>query len=402
MNLNTKIWVGSRELSQDISKYLARNTLSIDLQKTEETFENEEEKKKKKKSLFKDKSDPLDPLLSKNSTTSVNVHIFSNFDLIVISVSFLIPIQEHNQLQASLSICLPANCLKNFLKASSLFQDRSILVSARLVGLVLEREKKKLSKHQIFKTFTNDLLNFQNYIDAHIRSGILNPQLSMTIFHANPLIEKIPLKFFSCALTSMMQTCGCVLVIGLDEEEISYFIDSLSLFLTTQELSLSKQLDPPNVLNPEENSNNFSVGSLFKLNKLNDGSQRYIPDLFIQGIITDSFQTESLFESYYPSTIVDLNKKIVYQTPKFNYHQFHWKSKMRTFITQGSLSYKNIKFDLQEPLITTVKKASKSVQSFLNILFKLPLSLRLSYIINWKKLFYQKAIVLIRYTNSKL
>jgi len=111
---------------------------------------------------------------------------------------------------------------------------------------------------------------------------------------ANPDFSSSSKSFLTHILTSHFHT-GCTLVIGRDALKVQKWIDCISFFMLPKQKPLAKT-------------------TIFK------GINNFVADLSLQGLVIeekiDDF--DFVFESIYPTTIVDLNEMQVRQTHPYN------------------------------------------------------------------------------------
>mgnify|MGYP002476727261 FL=1 len=157
---------------------------------------------------------------------------------------------------------------------------------------------------------------------------MLQPSLDLTLHHLNRLyysglkipqcdknvllgsLESQDLAFLARIVTSHLQTHRRTVIMGRTTQEIKQFIDFLGLFLLPSEQKLSAL---PNCQYPKADPS-------FELFE-----SRYVPEFYLQGILMESDSSEiteeELVQSIFPTTIVDLSRKIVKRCPLYNEFQ---------------------------------------------------------------------------------
>ncbi|KAJ5073373.1 guanine nucleotide exchange c9orf72 [Anaeramoeba ignava] len=337
-----KVWQEESNpiISHEAQTYLARHTLSSDISRED------------------------------TETIDSNFHIIPDFNYIVSSVSFRQQQSPTSSTSMSLSLLLHRNLLETYLPIYRLSEERLKSLAVNLKTLL---SQENTTRQQAVDKLTQYALKFQEYIRVHLECKLEPVKIPLTFFSSSKAYKP---DFLAKAITSHLQTFCCSVVTGTNEEEINYFIDSLSFFFRLKEHRLSSHVTKENT---------------------------YIPDLFLQGIVRKSKEDANtipgcVVESFYPTTWIDLTNKVVKQSPLYNKHHY-----FRSEYFQP-IGKENTEIEMAKKRgskFTTVRTAAPFVEKLLELVYKLPLSLRRSYIQLWVNLLYRKAIVLIKYRDSK-
>ncbi|KAJ3425010.1 guanine nucleotide exchange c9orf72 [Anaeramoeba flamelloides] len=405
------IWVGTKNISVEVQKYLAKNTLSSDLGKC-----------------------GLD--------LDTGFHIVPNLGYVISSVSFTAPVKgEYTRL--SLSLLLHQSDLDQYLPIYHLIEQRLEFLAQNITQLL----QNDCQLNKVIQKLNKNVQDFQIYTDQHLLSGIKRASINDTFWFSSTDFE---FTFLEKALTSHFQTFGCSVVSGSNQEEINFFIDSLSIIQTPNEHRLSTRInenenkdenEKENVnknlkgdgkgkgrererererekeieTNQENKNKNKSSNSPIKakffkkkkkkknknnnqtkLKKINsDYKSKYLPDLFVQPFFGDNLLPSDIIKSYYPTTWINLDTQTIYQSKSFDVHLFNRKNFFQ------NLNEKNIKKKNLEAW-KEVKHSAKFVRDLLKVVFRLPNFLRERYIQQWITLINSNALVLIKFRDYLL
>jgi len=224
--------------------------------------------------------------------------------------------------------------------------------------------------------FTKELGKFIQNMEILFTSTLPAVKLRNTLFFNSPFdFESV-----SRAVTSHLQTHGCTVVTGNDEETVNMFVESLALFL-----------------GPKER----------KRASLSVSGRDYVPDLLLQGIVGNEvlLSDDKVISSTLPVTWVDLERHTVKQT-----HPFHEYSVLRKeficldvdrLVGQAPPQEQNM-WSARDGLFRPLKSYSPLVNRMLVEVFRLPHGLREGYITQAMRLLTRKAVVLIKYVEAEL
>ncbi|KAG1677507.1 Guanine nucleotide exchange C9orf72 [Nymphon striatum] len=107
-------------------------------------------------------------------------------------------------------------------------------------------------------------------------------------------------KLLECAIVSHLQTCGCSVVVGDDEQSVNLMINTLALFIQEKDLATCRHV-------------------------IREKPWPYHSGLFLQGLLKDQFGeadilAQDVLHSHFPVTIVDIPQSKVRQSLNFHEH----------------------------------------------------------------------------------
>jgi hypothetical protein len=186
----------------------------------------------------------------------------------------------------SLCLLVQSHFLPHYLLLHSMIEDRMFqLVSSLRALMAKSKDTRALSKFsKLLPAFTKNVEQLQN-------SGLGSIDFGKTFICNQNLFEK---EFVARAITSHLQTCHTTVVLGSNVGLVNSFVDSLSLFLSPNEVKLSAYA------------------------KKEAGI--YVPDLVLQGVLGEEIADNAVIWSRSPTTLVDVDRQIVKQT--LPYHQY--------------------------------------------------------------------------------
>ncbi|XP_002731358.1 guanine nucleotide exchange factor C9orf72-like [Saccoglossus kowalevskii] len=199
----------------------------------------------------------------------------------------------------AISLVLPYSELKWYMPIQELCMSR-LMAMVYKFRVLQDRDYKTVVNEFTsicVKSFVRMLINLREY---RLHSLI---DINMTVF-ATGQENQLDVAFIRKAISSHLQTCGCSLVIGSSVKEVNTVISTLALFLSPSERQCSCYL-------------------------LEDNEYPYQQGLYIQGLlINEDVNTNTILSNYmrdiltnqYPTTLIDINRLEVKQTPPCNEH----------------------------------------------------------------------------------
>eukprot|EP01117_Protostelium_nocturnum_P018020 TRINITY_DN7438_c0_g1_i1.p1 TRINITY_DN7438_c0_g1~~TRINITY_DN7438_c0_g1_i1.p1 ORF type:complete len:491 (-),score=132.98 TRINITY_DN7438_c0_g1_i1:194-1666(-) len=308
--------------------------------------------------------------LSRGETETEEVenkfHLLSDLGFTVTSSLFSGCWGSQTTYRMSLSFIVNTAHYQKYLLMHSLVEDR-------LFHLV------PIMKNLLEKQFSSAMVAFTSQLGPYISNlqQVFVSSLPPVISHKTFLSQQTqyPMDFLSRAVTSHLQTHGNTVVIGDNEEKINQFIDSLSIF----------------TINSGERQKSSHCKEIF------------IADLAIQGIIKHIPMDEEIIQSILPTTLVDISRLDVKQTPPFHEYTILRKEYFSSQLLgpKESAEADNAWF-AQEGLFRIVKTGAPCVEKILNEVFQYPSNMRLPFITHSIKLLVRKSINLIKYVQAEI
>lgn len=313
------------------------------------------------------------------------LHSFEKANYYTMSGSFISCINDQ-EAKSVINIVFP----KDTFELISLHHDTIIDRMNQLIVLYIYLHKKHLSKlHEHVKRISkniNELFTVEglppfqlenSLLSSHIydeipyelnESNSSDPKLS----NERQMIEND--EFLSCILTSHFQTNRRTIFMGENIKLINLYISTLSMFITQEERKKS--------VFANQNS-------------------EYIPDLILQGVLGKSIDDNAVIQSIYPSTLVDLNRGLVFQTHP--YHEYKaLRSEQQKFIIQNArkCSYKNNLWVSGAPLFQPVKISASCIRCMVKECKTLHEDLKVGFIHHSLKGLEYRSFVLIKYVEA--
>ncbi|CAG0882809.1 unnamed protein product [Cyprideis torosa] len=277
----------------------------------------------------------------------------------------------------SLSFVMDFKYLSEFYHLQSLLEARLKWLAAK-VRVFLSKQPEDRFFHPVVDPLMIDLCEFL----AALRARRLFPRRPLD-GSLGAMAEK---RFFERALTSHLQTGGCSIVIGKNEEQVNHLLSILSQF----------------------NSESDLFCSLSAVNGATDRRSFY-PGAALQGFLSTpdspSVAVSSLLASPRPVTLIDLNRNTVKQGPPFHQHLRLHLAYMRqqiAFINSIGESGTTHTGETLECVLHNVRDASTMAVALIKELLKLPPSKWEGLIDLFRKQLAHKAYALIRLADDEL
>jgi len=273
-----------------------------------------------------------------------------------------------NSTKFSLTLVIPKDNLTRYLLLHSVVEDRMTHIVSKLKAIF---NKDPANAMEIISPF---LEHFVYNIDRLYHCYLPPVKFSQTLFIKTTAFD---FDFLARMITSQLQTHGSTVIIGDDPKTINMLVDSLSLFLT----------------NPTEKRRSSHVVE----------GQGYVPDLVLQGIVTNTILDEGVIQSMLPTTLIDLSTLSVKQTHPYHEYSVLRGEFMRLEIDKLlTLKTKENLWTTQDGLFRTVKTCAPCVENMLIEALRLPASVREGYIVQSMRMLVRKAVVLIKYVEAGL
>lgn len=257
--------------------------------------------------------DPIDPLC-KALNIEYRMHVFNESDYFVISAIFS-GLYEEKMTKFALSVAFTKSYFEKAKSHYNMIEDRMQQLISIYIYLIQYRKPSKAVSQ--LNQYT---IKYIHHIEQILNTPVLPPPYKeLTLFHKEstcrtyfekllPLFESHMWQgqdgyfkkcvdnemFFGIVLTSFLQTHKHIVLISQDPDVVVLYIHSLSLFLSDEERERSSLINT-----------------------------KFVPDLYIQGlcipvekILTDM----TIMDSSMPLTLVDIDRRAVYQT--FRYHEY--------------------------------------------------------------------------------
>ncbi|KAI8081719.1 C9orf72-like protein family-domain-containing protein [Halteromyces radiatus] len=301
---------------------------------------------------------------------------------------------------SSLSLCslvmvVPVRYLRNFSKYFKVLSQR---VPRQLID-VLVRLRKLYRRLNISWSITLDyfanvhLIPFvQSVMDLE---SVSLPTEWLKISHTLLARDTKPIinaDFLAQIITSHLQTYGSTLLIGKNLTFMNTVINTLALFLSSEEKSRSSHARK---------------------------HHKYMPDLYLQGLLLQDMEDmkirleTALLKSPVPTTLVDLNKLQVKQTllqPGYRQlmYQCHdvflnrLEDDLYMYTTTGGNIKSHTESSQKRPLtLQPTKDIAPMIQSLLDETFQLPTRMREAYIRQWRRGLIKQATALVKFIEDE-
>jgi len=379
------VWKGQQQspVSEEALIYVARHTLCGDIDSIPSIHE-------------------LSDFTPGSSHVESKFHIFSEIGYLSLSALF-IGIWLGNTTKFSLSLIMERKHLDRYLVLQSVIEDRIMQLVCKLQALLMKMpsialktfssqlEVPMCNLEYIFRTqlpaFSFSQTLFCLELPNQHHNNVSSQQLSISnlgsIPMAAPLYSMFDKEFIARCITSHLQTHGCTVIVGRNEEKINMFIYALSLFLII----------------PEERTRASIV----------HGNRGYVPDLLVQGVLlsganSNGIPDDQIVQSMLPSTIIDLEQLLVKQTHPFHEYMVLRKEFMTLEIDRLTSSgpKKSHLWDAQGPVFNPVKTSAPYISHIVNEAFQLPAHLREAFLRHSMNLLIRKTALLIKYVQTEL
>eukprot|EP01080_Neovahlkampfia_damariscottae_P001616 gene1616-12741_t len=278
-----------------------------------------------------------------------------------------------NSTMYTISLILDKSKLKKFLLIQNIISDKMITLGQILKYLSTNL---KYDVSSAMSELGNKLSDFVDLFDALYDSGIDEYSIKDTLFNGD-ITDKEDYEFLLKALTGHLMMHGHSVVVGDNVKNTNMWIQTLSLCLLQNEISLCQSVREKNC---------------------------FIPEIQVQGLVVKSktrdilkvVPIDSLMSSKYPISIIDIiNKKVwIFQLYNYfiplkeNYFSNYPQSKHK-------LKEKNRQFRNNYQKLNHV---SPLINQFVDlILFKVDMRLRKSFAQEWMKHFMKQSLLLIKY-----
>ncbi|KAF2073292.1 hypothetical protein CYY_005391 [Polysphondylium violaceum] len=294
----------------------------------------------------------LDP---KNTSDEVRFNMYPEHGFMVLSHIFNSKYTDLLSTKFAFSLYLNISFFNDYLPLHDIIVDRLTFLSCKILKAYTKNIP--LENELFSKELINTMINVEKLF---IHNGYPNVNISNTWF-SDPLVDT---DFLIKVLTSHFQTHGSTIIYGSHSEYVLKWMDTLSLFLTTKERKIA--------------SRNLNL-------------KEYIPDIIIQGFIdvTQKQIEERLYLSLRPSTIIDIDKQIIYQTRR-NHEYLEQRIDLFSKIILENYQMKEI-----ENHLTTFKGNSTYIQKMVNEVFQLPFHFREIFLIQSVKSLLRKSSIII-------
>ncbi|CAO3592733.1 unnamed protein product [Absidia cylindrospora] len=198
----------------------------------------------------------------------------------------------------------------------------------------------------------------------------------------------VDVDFLVQMITSHLQTCGSTLLIGKSLTSVNIVINTLALFLSTEEKSRSSHARK---------------------------HHKYMPDLYLQGLLLQDMEDTKtrletvVLKSPVPTTLVDLNKMQIKQTvlqPGYRRlaYQYHdtflsrLEDDIYAYTTSGGYSKAYNEAQQRKPFtFQTTNAVSPMVKTLIDETFQLPSRLREPFIRQWRRGLIKRATCLAKF-----
>eukprot|EP00013_Stygamoeba_regulata_P000762 CAMPEP_0177637548 /NCGR_PEP_ID=MMETSP0447-20121125/5028_1 /TAXON_ID=0 /ORGANISM="Stygamoeba regulata, Strain BSH-02190019" /LENGTH=442 /DNA_ID=CAMNT_0019139479 /DNA_START=58 /DNA_END=1383 /DNA_ORIENTATION=+ len=297
-------------------------------------------------------------------------HLLSDLDLIVSTVIFKSQHQGKVS-ESSLTALAKSQCLPRYLCLHEVMADRLLCLAKKYIAI------QNLSTETQIEALDALLPPVINNLDVLFHSVLPALRFSNTYFFSK-YHTSLDADFLAKAVTSHLQTFGSTVVVGKSESTVNKLIDSLSIF-------------------DDQCSRKRSSYAL--------EGRGYVPDLFLQGILSTNYNIANLrdvvIQSLRPTTVVDLDRSLVWQTPPVHVYALLRRECFNTEIEElmGVTSRGNL-WTAQKDLFDTVKEPSPFVYNVIVEGYKLPPETRQSYIRYQQLLLCRRAVALIKYVEG--
>jgi len=239
------------------------------------------------------------------------------------------------------------------------------------------KEDPKIALQKMDKKINKTLYQLNKLFSSSLRSDI---KISHTLFGKYNLDQ--PSKtFFAQVLTSHLQT-GCTVVVVLNEQLISEWVDTLSYFLLPHQRNIARST-------------------------VENGIENFIPDLALQGLICTQEQITKKLRKCTSSTTVlilkDENSPVPIngdQTPQ-NTHNFSNNNQVKQYYPSIDLSPPRPELRNSDELMLRNVEISHEVNEMIERIFKVEGNfVKQGYISQMMSLLMRKATVLLKYVEA--
>eukprot|EP00008_Paramoeba_atlantica_P011355 CAMPEP_0201492412 /NCGR_PEP_ID=MMETSP0151_2-20130828/33002_1 /ASSEMBLY_ACC=CAM_ASM_000257 /TAXON_ID=200890 /ORGANISM="Paramoeba atlantica, Strain 621/1 / CCAP 1560/9" /LENGTH=515 /DNA_ID=CAMNT_0047879205 /DNA_START=27 /DNA_END=1575 /DNA_ORIENTATION=- len=259
------IWNGVETIDEMTQVTVARHTLGSDMQK-KSTLEADD-------SLSSEAS-----LTALNQPQEIYFFVLPEMKYALSSSLFSAPIDGRLG-KFSFVLYLQMNRMSRFLDLSNIFQARIGELVRKIRGVLCAVSQ---DTRRAIHLVQSELVSFSEHLEQLFYS-ITTPLPSIpTLFHL-PKINSAQVEFLSQSMSCLMQTDGVTVVVGSDVETIDPFISTLSLLLNSDDRKRCS----------------YACSGL-----------KYAPDLFLQGLLLSNFEEDSIIESLFPTTIINVDSQL--------------------------------------------------------------------------------------------
>ncbi|XP_032232039.2 guanine nucleotide exchange factor C9orf72 homolog [Nematostella vectensis] len=279
---------------------------------------------------------------------------------------------------SALSLMLPHIDMAGYLPLVELVEDRVKILIAKLRVLQTKDLNSSLGNFSmVLPRFIQTLISLQH---SSLPKDI---PINNTVFSADHNVVFDPV-FLRRVITSHLQTFGSTMVIGQSISRVNLMINSLALFLSSNERQKSR----------------YAV----------DGADTdvYDTDLYLQGVIKDgdgnfTLPVKGVITSIYPTTLVDVDTCDVKKTYPYHEHSVIRKEFLDLELAlmweghEGAPVYPSI------GLFHPAEDIGLLVQTFINDMNVLPFApdVRAGFVETFRRLLVRKALALIKYVEAR-
>lgn len=298
----------------------------------------------------------------------VKFNVFSERQLMVLTSYFCAKYQNDTAV-FTINLLMDKSMMNQYLQIHPIINEKMIYLGKIFQHLCTNF---KFDTSKALGTFNGYLMEFVNIYDSLSSAGLPDFQIKDTV-----LSKKEDREFIGKVISSHLLMHGYSIVIGEDPNQVNKMVNTLSLFLLSNDFQLCKNVTEKNV---------------------------FVPELYVQGIVTKKrlkeawrlIPTNTMMTCRYPFTIIDLIHKQIWRWKGYN-HFIALQSYYREFTKKRERE----KFEKFSDNFQRYSNTCSMVEDLLDVLNELDDNLKFSCIHDFMKILLRKAILLIKFVEKE-
>lgn len=295
-------------------------------------------------------------------------NVFSERQLMVLTSYFCAKYQNDFTV-FTINLLMDRSMMNQYLQIHSIINEKMIYLGKIFQHLCTNY---KLDITKTLNYFHKHLVEFVDLYDSLSTAGLIDFQIKDTL-----LSKKDDREFIGKVITSHLLMHGYTVVIGEEPSQVNKMVNTLSLFLLSNDFRLCKNVTEKNV---------------------------FVPELYVQGIVTKKrlkeawkmIPTNTIMTCRYPLTIVDLFHKHIWRWKGYNHY-----IALQSYYKEFSKRKEREKFEKFADNFQRYSNTCSLVEDLLDTLLDLDDNLKFSCIHDFMKILLRKAILLIKYVEKE-